>query len=149
MQAQKIRPHVMTPTISAVTPDHVQSTRISSACLVTPVGQPNRSFFSASWAEPARLYGAGRRARLLLDAARESVAESIGARADEVSFAANGTQALHAAVLGSLAGNQRAGRAFVHSAVEHSAVLHAARAYAADGGSAVPVGVDALGRVDA
>src|SRR5664279_4529051 len=66
------------------------------------------------WADPARLYGAGRRARLLLDAARESVAESIGARADEVSFAANGTQALHAAVLGSLAGNQRAGRAFVH-----------------------------------
>lgn len=101
------------------------------------------------WADPARLYGAGRRARLLLDAARESVAESIGARPDEVSFTANGTQALHAAVLGTLAGNARAGGAFVHSAVEHSAVLHAAQARAADGGSAVPVGVDPSGRVDA
>lgn len=101
------------------------------------------------WADPARLYGAGRRARLLLDAARDSVAESIGARRDEVSFTANGTQALHAAVLGTLAGNRRAGRALVHSAVEHSAVLHAAEAHAADGGSAMPVGVDFLGRVDA
>jgi cysteine desulfurase len=101
------------------------------------------------WADPARLYRAGRLARQLLDAARESVAESLGARPDEVSFAANGTQALHAAVLGALAGNARAGRTLVHSSVEHSAVLHAAEAHVAAGGTAVPVGVDALGRVDA
>ncbi|MDT4957249.1 MAG: cysteine desulfurase, partial [Pseudonocardiales bacterium] len=100
------------------------------------------------WADPARLYRAGRLARQLLDAARESVAESLGARPDEVSFAANGTQALHAAVLGALAGNARAGRTLVHSSVEHSAVLHAAEAHVAAGGTAVPVGVDALGRVD-
>jgi cysteine desulfurase len=101
------------------------------------------------WADPARLYGAGRRARLLLDAAREAVAAEFGARPDEISFAANGTQALHAAVLGALAGNHRAGRTFVHSAVEHSAVLHAAQTHVAAGGVALTVGVDALGRVDA
>jgi cysteine desulfurase len=95
------------------------------------------------WADPARLYGAGRRARLLLDAAREAVADGLGARPDEVSFTANGTQALHAAVLGALAGNR--GDRLVHSAVEHSAVLHAARF--AD--ASEPVGVDATGRVDA
>lgn len=94
------------------------------------------------WADPARLYGAGRRARLLLDVARESVGSAIGARPDEIAFIANGTQALHAAVLGTLAGNRRAGSRLVHSAVEHSAVLHAA------GESGVPVGVDRLGRVD-
>lgn len=95
------------------------------------------------WADPARLYTAGRRARLLLDAARESVAESIGARPDEVDFAANGVHALHATVLGTMAGNPRRPR-LVHSAVEHSAVLHAAGRF-----DAVPVGVDALARVDA
>lgn len=95
------------------------------------------------WADPARLYGAGRRARLLLDAARESVAESLGARPEEISFAANGTQARHAAVLGTLAGNR--GTGFVHSAVEHSAVLHAAERH----GAATAIGVDRLGRVDA
>jgi cysteine desulfurase len=94
------------------------------------------------WADPARLYGAGRRARLLLDAARESVAAALGARPDEISFIGNGTQALHAAVLGTLAGNRRAGHRLVHSAVEHSAVLHAA------GANGVPVPVDPSGRVD-
>ena len=95
------------------------------------------------WADPARLYGAGRRARLLLDAGRESIATALGARPDEVAFIANGTQALHAAVLGTLAGNRRAGTRLVHSAVEHSAVLHAA------GDDGVPVAVDSHGRVDA
>jgi cysteine desulfurase len=98
------------------------------------------------WADPDRIYGAGRRARLLLDASREAVADAFGARPDEVSFAANGTQALHAAVLGALAGNTRA-RTFVHSAVEHSAVLHAGEAHVASGGTATSVGVDSFARV--
>jgi cysteine desulfurase len=97
------------------------------------------------WADPGRLYRDGRRAQLLLDAARESAAESIGARPDEVSFTANGTQALSAAALGTLAANRRRGDAFVHTAVEHSALLSAAEVHA---GRAVSVGVDTLGRVD-
>jgi cysteine desulfurase len=100
------------------------------------------------WADPTRLYGAGRQARLLLDAARQSVAESLGVRADEVFFCANGTQAAHRAVRGGLVGRRRAGDLFVHSAVEHSAVLHAAERHVAEGGHAVSVPVDRLGRVD-
>ncbi|HEU4349347.1 MAG TPA: aminotransferase class V-fold PLP-dependent enzyme [Actinoplanes sp.] len=101
------------------------------------------------WADPARTHGAGRRARLLLDAARGGVAEVLGARPDEVSFCASGTQAAQLAVLGGLAGRRRAGGRLVHSAVEHSAVLHAAERHAAAGGEAVAVPVDRTGRVDA
>jgi cysteine desulfurase len=101
------------------------------------------------WADPARLHGAGRRARLLLDGARATVAEALGARPDEVTFCGSGTQAAHLAVLGGLAGRRRAGSRLVHSAVEHSCVLHAAERHAAGGGEAVSVGVDGLGRVDA
>jgi cysteine desulfurase len=100
------------------------------------------------WADPARLYGAARRARLLLDGAREAVADCLGARADEITFTASGTQAAHLAVLGGLAGRRRAGTRFVHSAVEHSCVLHAAERHAAAGGEVEPVPVDRLGRVD-
>jgi cysteine desulfurase len=100
--------------------------------------------YADGWADPARLHGAGRRSRLLLDAARESIAENLGARAEEISFAPNGTVALQASVLGVLAGNRRAG-GFVHSAVEHSAILHAA----ATAERPVSVAVDAVGRVDA
>ncbi|MCW2684381.1 MAG: aminotransferase, class, partial [Blastococcus sp.] len=42
------------------------------------------------WADPDRLYGAGRRARLLLDGAREAVAAVLGARPDEVCFPPSG-----------------------------------------------------------
>jgi cysteine desulfurase len=99
------------------------------------------------WADPARLYREGRRARMLLDAAREAAAEAVGCRPDELSFTPSGTRAIHSAVAGAAAGRRRAGRRLVLSAVEHSAVLHAAEA--------VPesrvelVGVDREGRVDA
>jgi cysteine desulfurase len=100
------------------------------------------------WADPAQLYGAGRRSRLLLDGAREAVAEVLGARPDEVSFCASGTQAAQLAVLGGLAGRRRAGTRLVHSAVEHSCVLHAAEQHVAAGGTASSVPVDRDGRVD-
>jgi cysteine desulfurase len=100
------------------------------------------------WADPAKLYGAARRSRLLLDGARETVAEVLGARPDEVTFCASGTQAAHLAVLGGLAGRRRAGTRLVHSAVEHSCVLHAAERHVAAGGEAEAVPVDREGRVD-
>ncbi|MDP9816844.1 cysteine desulfurase family protein [Spirilliplanes yamanashiensis] len=100
------------------------------------------------WADPDRLYTRARRARQLADAARGAVAETLGVRDDEVVFTAGGTAAVHAALLGALAGRRRAGDALVHSAVEHSAVLHTAAAHTAAGGAAREVGVDRLGRLD-
>ncbi|GAA4970794.1 cysteine desulfurase family protein [Actinoplanes utahensis] len=95
------------------------------------------------WADPSRLYAAGRRAQQLRDAAIGVVAELLGVRPDEVTFWPSGTSAAQAAVLGGLGGRRRAGRGLVHSAVEHSAVLHAART-----AEPVEVGVDRLGRLD-
>jgi len=95
------------------------------------------------WADPARLHGPGRRARLLLESAREAVAQVLDARPDEVSFAPSGTLAAHLAVLGGLAGRSRTGGHVVHSAVEHSCVLQAVA-----GRDATSVGVDRSGRVD-
>ena len=101
------------------------------------------------WADPARLYGGARRARLLLDDAREVVAARVGARADEVSFTTSGTQAVHLAVLGTALGRQRAGNRVVVSAVEHSSVLFAAAAHEKAGGVVDQVPVDRAGQVDA
>lgn len=104
------------------------------------------------WADPARLHSEGRRARLLLDQARERIAALLGCRADELSFTGSGTQAVHLAVLGAVQARQSPVRGPGHivvSAVEHSSVLNAA-ALAEESGSAVTVtGVDSTGRVDA
>ncbi|MGK5444968.1 cysteine desulfurase family protein [Micromonospora sp. URMC 105] len=100
------------------------------------------------WADPGRLYSQARRARQLLDAAREATAATLGVRADELSFTPSGTAAAHGAVLGGLAGRRRIGARLVHSAIEHSAVLHAAERHVAGGGTAVGVPVDRLGRLE-
>ncbi|HMG64380.1 MAG TPA: aminotransferase class V-fold PLP-dependent enzyme [Streptosporangiaceae bacterium] len=105
------------------------------------------SALDEGWADPARLYRDGRRARMLLDAARETVAAELGARPDEVAFTTSGTQGNQLAVLGALAGNHRNGRHLVHSAVEHSSVLHAAEQHEASGGTVAAVPVNRQGRV--
>ena len=101
------------------------------------------------WADPARLYREGRRARLLLDAAREAAAEAVGCRADEVVFTASGTQAVHLGVAGALAGRRRTGRHLIVSAVEHSSVLHSAQQLEDGGGTVTRVPVLRTGAVTA
>ncbi|RMB87165.1 cysteine desulfurase/sulfurtransferase TusA family protein [Streptomyces shenzhenensis] len=100
------------------------------------------------WADPGRLYREGRRARMLLDAARETAAEAVGCRPDELVFTASGTRAAHTGIAGALAGRRRAGRHLIVSAVEHSSVLHAADVHERDGGTVTRAGVDRTGTVD-
>jgi len=100
------------------------------------------------YADPRRLHRPARNARLLLDNARDVVAECLGVRREEVTFTSSGTQAVHLGLLGLAAARERAGRVIVHSAVEHQAVHHAVEWSARFGGRAEVVGVDAVGRVD-
>lgn len=100
------------------------------------------------YADPRRLHRAGRSTRLLLDNAREAVAEALAVRPDEVTFTPSGTHAVHAGLLGLVEGRRRVSGRLLHSAVEHSSVLHAARWHAARGGEVVELPVDAEGRVD-
>ena len=83
------------------------------------------------YADPRRLHGPARNARLILDNAREAVAEALGVRRDEVSFTSSGTDAVHRGLLGLLpSATSRHPRAahvatVALSAVEHSSVIHA------------------------
>jgi cysteine desulfurase len=135
----------MGPTVEGVPAylDHASTTPLHPAARQTLLAA-----LDEGWADPARLHREGRRARMLLDAARETVAGVLGARADEVAFTASGTQAAHLAVLGAAKARRRAGDALLVGAVEHSSVLHAAELHEAAGGRVVRVGVDRYGRVD-
>ncbi|MBK3592790.1 aminotransferase class V-fold PLP-dependent enzyme, partial [Streptomyces sp. MBT51] len=120
----------------------------SSAPLHPVARQALLASLDEGWADPARLYREGRRAGMLLDAAREAAAEAVGCRPDELVFTSSGTRAVHSAVSGALSGRRRVGRHLVLSAVEHSSVLHAAAALEADGGSFTEVPVERTGAVD-
>ncbi|GAA3625897.1 cysteine desulfurase/sulfurtransferase TusA family protein [Kineosporia mesophila] len=96
------------------------------------------------WADPRRLHREGRTARLLLEGARESIAADLGARTEELVFTGSHTEAVHAAVLGTLRARRRVGTRVVLSAVEHSAVLQATHF----AGEPLLIGVTESGRVD-
>jgi len=105
----------------------------------------------AGWADPQRIYAEGRRARALLDQARELIAEGLGVRPPEVSFLPGGPAALRAGLEGLLYAGRRRGARMVATAVEHSAILTTGRYHAAQADDASlldEVGVDRVGRVD-
>ncbi len=130
------------------TPDPVYLDAASAAPLHPVARQALLAALDDGWADPQKLYAQARRARGLLDAAQAAVADVLGVRPDEVSFTAGGTAAAHIAVLGPLAGRRRVGSVLVHSAIEHSAVLDAATRHTEEGGTAVEVPVNRLGRLD-
>ncbi|MGR8011015.1 aminotransferase class V-fold PLP-dependent enzyme [Streptomyces hypolithicus] len=126
---------------------------VASAAPLHPVArQALLASLDEGWADPSRLYREGRRARLLLDAAREAAAEAVGCRPDELVFTPSGTRAVHTGMAGALAARRRVGAHLVVSAVEHSAVLHAAADHESRGAAtarakATQIAVDRTGRV--
>lgn len=78
--------------------------------------------YEQGYADPRRLHRPARNASLLLENAREVVAESLGVRRDEVIFTSSGTAAVQTGLLGmpGLLGPVRRGVA--HSTVEHQSV---------------------------
>lgn len=114
----------------------------------SPLHPAAREAFQAAlergYADPRRLHGRARDARLILDNAREATADALGVRPDEVTFTPSGTHAVHLGLLGLLRGSRRGDRV-AHTAVEHSSVKHAV----AWGGRGEEVAVDRHGRVDA
>lgn len=120
----------------------------ASAAPLHPVArQALLASLDEGWADPGRLYREGRRARLLLDAAREAAAEVVGCRADELVFTGSGTGAVHSGIAGALAGRRRTGHHLIVSAVEHSSVLHAAEVHRDGGGAVTEVAVERTGAV--
>lgn len=120
----------------------------ASAAPLHPVArQALQASLDEGWADPARLYREGRRARLLLDAAREAAADAVGCRPDELTFTTSGTRAVHSGIAGALAGRRRVGGHLIVSAVEHSSVLHSAELHEVSGGTATRIPVDRTGRV--
>lgn len=111
-----------------------------------PVAQ--RAWLAASaqaWSDPARLHHLGRRSGMVLDAARASIATSLGVRPAEVFFTSSGPTAVSAAVAGLVEGRSRISGRVIAGAVESMAVLSPVRHWSADVDLAP---VDRAGRVD-
>jgi cysteine desulfurase len=95
---------------------------------------------------PSSVHAAGRRAKELVEDAREQVAAAVGARPDEIVFTGGGTEADNLALKGAAAKLRGNGNHVIVSAFEHHAVLDAAQWLKEQGFevSLAPVGPDGL-----
>jgi cysteine desulfurase len=97
---------------------------------------------------PSSIYAEGRRARALVDRARDEVARAIGADPAEIVFTSGGTEADNLALRGVLKAREGEADGIVTTAIEHHAVLDTAHDLEAHGQARVTViGVDRDGRV--
>lgn len=101
-----------------------------------------------AFADPLRLHADGQRSRRLLDDARGSVAETIGAQPDEVVFTSGGTESVTLAIWGAVRPIREIGNRIVTTTVEHPAVVGVGHVLEADGFEVVLVPVDARGLLD-
>ncbi|KGP71131.1 cysteine desulfurase family protein [Pontibacillus yanchengensis] len=85
------------------------------------------------YGNPSSVHSFGRKARKILDDARNVLATSIGAQEKDIIFTSGGTEADNLAVMGAAKGNQHLGKHIITTAIEHHAVLHPAEQLEVEG----------------
>jgi cysteine desulfurase len=80
-------------------------------------------FLDGHWGNPSSVHHLGRKARALLDDARDRAAKFLGAKPSEIIFTGGGTEANNLAIFGTARALKAKGKHIITSSVEHHAVL--------------------------
>jgi len=80
-------------------------------------------FLGEVWGNPSSVHHVGRKARALLDDARDRAAKFLGAKPSEIIFTSGGTEANNLAIFGTARALKAKGKHLITSAIEHHAVL--------------------------
>ena len=105
-------------------------------------------YFSDAFGNPSSLYSYGLEARQAIEAARNKVAESIGAKNEEIVFTGGGSEADNSAIKGVADANRRKGNHIITSVIEHHAVLVTCKFLEKRGFKVTYLPVDKYGLVD-
>jgi cysteine desulfurase len=102
----------------------------------------------AETGDPLGIHRSARAARMRLDEARVTVAQSLGAQSDEIVFTSGGTESVSLAIWGGVRAIRELGSRVVVSSIEHPAVGGVCDTLETDGFEVVLVPVDASGAMD-
>jgi len=105
-------------------------------------------YLAESYGNANSIHSAGQRARAAVDAARQSVAELLGAKSSEIVFTCGGTEADNLAIFGIVNPCDQPRKHVVTTAIEHHAVLNTAQALEKQGVDVTYVPVSREGIVD-
>jgi cysteine desulfurase len=98
--------------------------------------------------DPLGIHRSARAARMRLDEARATVAQSLGAQADEIVFTSGGTESVSLAIWGGVRAVRELGTRIVVSSIEHPAVGGIGSVLESDGFEVVLIPVDKTGAMD-
>jgi cysteine desulfurase len=127
----------------AVYLDHAATTPVDPR-----VRKAMEPYLKSEYGNPSSLHRWGRRARMAIDAARETVAAALNADPAEICFVSSGTESCNLAIIGCALKAPPHRRHILVSAVEHHCVLHAAEWLIPLGYTVEHIPVDHYGQVD-
>ena len=104
-------------------------------------------YFTESFGNPSSIYSFSERNRKAIDAARQKVADVLGATKEEIYFTSGGTEADNWALKGAAWRNRSKGNHVITTKIEHHAVLHTAQFLQENGFDVTFLDVDAEGRI--
>jgi len=105
-------------------------------------------WYSESFGNPSTVYSLGLTSAQALQEARDSIAQSIGADAEEIYFTSGGTESDNWAVLGTAEAQSKKGRHLVTSTIEHHAVMETMEYLEKRGYEVTRIPVDSGGLVE-
>ena len=81
-------------------------------------------YFTENYGNAGTIYGLGSKAKKAMNQARRVIAESLGAKEDEIYFTAGGSESDNWALISVAEGYVIKGKHIITSSIEHHAVLH-------------------------
>ncbi len=123
--------------------DHAATTKVHEEVL-----EAMKPFFCESFGNASSIYGLGVKSRIAVEAAREQVANAIGAKSKEIYFTAGGSESDNMAIRGVAHANRSKGNHIITSKIEHPAVLETCKLLEKDGFEVTYLDVDSKGVVD-
>lgn len=103
--------------------------------------------FTSVFGNASSIHTAGRKAKELLDTAREQVANALGAEPGEIYFTAGGSESDNWAIKGVAHKFAKKGKHLITTAIEHHAVLHSMKSLEKEGFEVTYLPVDSEGFV--
>ena len=124
--------------------DNAATTQVDSA-----VAEKVVPCFTSVFGNASSIHEAGRKAKELLDTAREQVATALGAETSEIYFTAGGSESDNWAIKGVAHKYAKKGKHLITTNIEHHAVLHSMKSLEKEGFEVTYLPVDSEGFVTA